>query len=228
MSQLFGMDFFNPKADQTNQVARKNDKIEHTKNTLGAPKLSDTAANYYEELKAKYKDVEFVLVDDTQTANAKEHAANVHSDKSMIVLISENEVEAMATDETTRAKNEQLISDGIAKMPSLLKQLEEADVEVKSFGMEFGPDGTISYFAVLNKSSAAQKERIEKKLEEKRTEDKHSEPKVPDKNKRLSIVSASTMEDLIKKINDILYEEKADTIMTEQEKMVGQHFDAKF
>ena len=44
----------------------------------------------------------------------------------------------------------------------------------------------------------------------------------------LTTVSASSMEELIKKIKDTLYEAKADMVMTEQEKMVGQHFDLKF
>lgn len=235
MSQLFGMDLFNLNNNRVNQANKKADKVENTKNTIGKPELSETASSYYEELKAKYGDVEFVLVDDEQTENAKEYASNIRSDKSMIVLISESEVEAMATDENTRTKNEQLITDAQAQMPGLIDQLIESGVEVKSFGIELNSDGTTSYFAVVDKSLAAQRERIEKNRTEKQEENAKNEKKVDDKKtdglrrkEDLTTVSASSMEELIKKIKDTLYEAKADMVMTEQEKMVGQHFDLKF
>lgn len=235
MSQLFGMDFSSLN-NRVNQVNKKTDKVENAKNTIGKPELSKTASSYYEELKAKYGDVEFVLVDDKHTAHAKEYASNIRSDKSMIVLISESEVEAMATDEATRNKNEQLISDGLAQMPGLMEQLKESGAEVKSFGMEFNDDGTVSYFAVLDKANAAQKERIENARAEKKAEDAKNEKAVEHSDKsqkghgkeHLTTVTASSMEELIKKLQNTVYEAKADSVMTEQEKMVGQHFDLKF
>ena len=148
----------------------------------------------------------------------------------MIVLISEDEVEQMATDGTIRAKNEKLIEDAKTQMPNLMKQLKESGAEVKSFGIEFNKDGTASYFAVVDKSLAAQKERIENNLAEKRVEKKEdAKESVPEKHVRrkenLTTVTASSMEDLIKKIKDVMYEAKADSIVTEQEKKIGQNFD---
>lgn len=234
MSQLFGMDFLNLN-NRINQVNKNTDKVENTKNTIGKPEISDTASSYYENLKAKFGDAEFVLIDDEHAASAKEYASNINTDKEMIVLISESELEAMASDEATRTKNEQLISDGLAQMPGLKEQLEESGVEVKSFGMEFNDDGTISYFAVLDKSAAAQKERIENNRAEKKAEEAKNEKKAeaekahgPQKKENLTTITASSMEELIKKIKDTMYEAKADNILTEQEKMVGQHFDLKF
>lgn len=225
MSQLFGMDFLNLN-NRINQVNKNIEKTENTRNTIGKPEISDTASSYYESLKAKFGDAEFVLIDDEHAANAKEYAANVNTDKEMIVLISESELEAMASDEATRTKNEQLISDGLAQMPGLKEQLEESGVEVKSFGMEFNDDGTLSYFAVLDKSAEAQKERIENIREEKKAEAEKA--REPQKKENLTTITASSMEELIKKIKDTMYEAKADNILTEQEKMVGQHFDLKF
>ena len=99
MSQLFGMDnilsSLNGKYD--NNVNKETAKIANGKNSIGNPKLSDTASKYYEELKAKYGDMEFVLVADDQMETAKEQSANIASDKSMLVLISESELEEMAT-----------------------------------------------------------------------------------------------------------------------------------
>lgn len=235
MSQLFGMDLFNLNSNRLNQANKKTDKIENTRNTIGKPELSEAASSYYDALKAKYGDVEFILVDDEQTANAKEYASNMQSDKNMFVLISESEVEAMAADEDVHAKNEQFIADAYAKMPGLADELEESGVEVKSFGIEISSDGTTSYFAVVDKSLAAQKERIEKKQAEKQANETKNEKSADDKKAEgsrrkedLTTVSASSLDELIKKIKDALYEAKADMVMTEQEKMVGQHFDLRF
>ena len=235
MSQLFGMDnIISSLQGNYNKVNNEVSKTANTKNTIGNPQLSETASTYYEELKAKHSDVEFVLVDDANVATAKEQSANINSNKSMIVLISEDEVEQMATDESVRTKNEQLITDAKAQMPDLIEQLKESGVEAKSIGMEFNDDGTASYFAVIDKSIAAQKERIEDKVEEKRAEKKadakeaaeeKSETRRGGRKEDLTTVTASSMDELIKKIKDTMYMAKADTVMTPQEKMVGQSFD---
>lgn len=235
MSQLFGMD--NIISTLKGNHDNKTQNITHTgaaKNTIGNPKLSETASKYYEELKSKHSDVEFVLVSEDQKANAKETASGIQSDKSIIVLISEDEVEQMAADETIRTKNEQLIADAKAQMPDLIEQLKESGVSVKSFGMEFDDNGTASYFAVIDKSMHAQKERIESNLAEKRAEKKADEKKANaekseslrgSRKEDLTTVTASSMEALIQKIQTNAYESRADYVMTAQEKMIGQGFD---
>lgn len=138
MSQLFGMDniLSSLSGKYDNNVNKETAKVANGKNSIGNPKLSDTASKYYEELKAKYGDMEFVLVADDQMETAKEQSSNIASDKSMLVLISESELEEMATNEETRSKNEKLIEDAKAQMPDMLKKLEESGTEVKSFGIE--------------------------------------------------------------------------------------------
>ena len=200
MSQLFGMD--NILSSLTGKYETKGSKetsktINGT-NSIGNPKLSDTASKYYEELKTKYSDMEFVVVSDDQIETAKSQASNIASDKSMIVIISESELEEMAVNEETRTKNEKLIEDAKAQMPDMLEKLKSSGAEVNSFGIEI-KDGILSYFAVLDKTAAAQKERIE--------------------------ASAGSLEELLKKIQDTIFESKADNIQTPQEKMIGQSFD---
>ena len=232
MSQLFGMDniLSSLTGKYENNVNKETAKVSNGKNSIGNPKLSDTASKYYEELKAKYGDMEFVLVADDQMETAKEQSSNIASDKSMIVLISESELEEMATNEETRTKNEKLIEDAKAQMPDMLEKLKESGTEVKSFGIEI-KDGTVSYFAVLDKASAAQKERIEAKQEEKLAEKKAAakedtvKAKQPSKKEDLITVSAGSIEELIKKLQSTAYEAMADNIQTPQEKMVGQSFD---
>ncbi len=236
MSQLFGMDnmLSSLTGKYENKVNKENTKTGSTKNTIGSPELSEAASSYYEELKSKYSDVEFVLVDNENADTAKEAASNIVTDKSMIVLISEDEVEQMATDETVRTQNESLIEDAKNQMPDLIEQLKESGANVKSFGIEINDDGTASYFAVVDKSMAAQKERIENNIAEKRAEKKAEakeanaeklENRRTSRKEDLTTVTSSSMEDLINKIKDVMYEAKADSVMTEQEKMIGQNFD---
>ena len=61
MSQLFGMDF-SSLVSRSEQASMKNEKVEHVKNIIGKPEVSKDAESYYEQLKAKYGDAEFVLV----------------------------------------------------------------------------------------------------------------------------------------------------------------------
>lgn len=195
MSQLFGMDFLRMQNGQAvNQMQKAPEKKnEGITNKVGNPKISDKASEYYEKLKEKYGDVEFVVVDDESSMDAKEYAANSTSDKEMFVLISESELEAMATDETVRARNEQWIADAREQMPQMAKKLEESGTKVEAFGMEFNPDGTPTYFAVTEET-----------------------------------FEASTLEELLKKLQDKALEAKSDNVLTEQEKLVGQHFDYRF
>lgn len=235
MSQLFGMDnVISSLQGNYNNVNNNTTKTANTKNTIGNPQLSETASSYYEELKSKHSDVEFVLVDDENVNSAKEQASNINSNKNMIVLISESEVEEMATDETVRAQNEKLITDAKAQMPDLLEQLKKSGTDVKSFGIEINDNGTASYFAVVDKSMAAQKERIENNLAEKRAEKKADaketaaeklEGKRTGKKEDLTTVTASSMDELIKKLQNMAYEARTNSVMTEQEKMLGQSFD---
>lgn len=190
-----------------NKVNKETAKVVNGKNSIGNPKLTDAASKYYEELKAKYGDMEFVLVADDQIETAKAQASNIASNKSMVVLISESELEEMTTNKETRAKNEKLIEDARTQMPEMLEKLKGSGMEVKSFGIEV-KDGTLSYFAVLDKSAAAQKERIEAKQEE-----------------NLVTISANSIEELIKKLQSASYEAMADNAQTPQEKMIGQSFD---
>ena len=44
-------------------------------NTVGDPKLSDKAAKYYEQLKKKYSDMDFVLVSNDSVDGAEQKAA---------------------------------------------------------------------------------------------------------------------------------------------------------
>ena len=120
--------------------------------------------------------------------------------------------------------------------------------------MIFDDNGNASFFAVVDKSLAAQKERIadkkeaaaeEKKKAQKKTQEKRAEERKADradKNKKMDsadktnskekssdadkvTVSASSWEELLKKIDNVIYESRVDSVLTKEEKAVGQSFD---
>ena len=159
------------------QAQAKQVKAEDTKNTakksnvkgktVGEPKLSDKAAKYYEDLKKKYSGMEFILVSRDQKAFAQSQAASYANPAKMVVLIDEDKIERMATDESYRKQYEGIIANAASGMSQLSKSLS-GNSSVKGYGMKVNGNGTASFFAVIDKSLAAQRKRIEKKAQEKK------------------------------------------------------------
>ena len=73
-------------------------------NTVGDPKLSDKAAKYYEQLKKKYSDMDFVLVSNDSVDGAEQKAAKYANANRTMVLIDADKIEKMAEDEDYRKK----------------------------------------------------------------------------------------------------------------------------
>lgn len=90
----------------------------------------------------------------------------------MVVLIDEDKVERMAEDENYRKQYEAIIANAASGISQLKSSLQSSGANVKGFGMQVNDGGTATYFAVLEESSAAQRERIEKKAAEKKAEKK--------------------------------------------------------
>jgi hypothetical protein len=214
--------------------------------TIGNATLSDEAAKYYEELKKKYGNMDFILVSEDQKAYAQANAASYANSSKMVVLIDEDKIERMATDENYRKQYEAIISNAASGVSQLKTSIESSGLssQVKGYGMQVNDGGTASFFAVLKKSSADQKARIEKKAEEKKAEKKEAEKKAEKKEKeeRLEkareadddtavddedtvIITANSIEELIQKINDYSMEERSNNVLTDYEKTIGQNID---
>ena len=96
-------------------------------------------------------------------------------------------------------------------------------------------------FAVLKKSSADQKARIEKKMQQNRADRKAAEKKEAKKKaeERLKekqtaeadeegntiTFSADSVEELLQKINDYSFDNRSNEVQTEYEKQLGQNID---
>ena len=221
------------------------DRVENGKNTkrtvpgrtIGAPQLSEKAASYYQELKKKYSNMEFILVSEDQKEQAKAQAGSYANANKMVVLIDEAKVERMAEDEAYRKQYEGIIANAASGMSQLSDRLKTSGASVKGFGMQVNDDGTASYFAVLDKMNDAQKNRMEKaaekkkaqkkaqkKAEQKRAEKKAKEEKIK-QDQQEEVITASSMEDLIRKIQDWVQVKKSDAVQTEEEKKLGRSFD---
>lgn len=145
--------------------------------TIGEPKLSEKAQKYYDQLKKKYGNYDFILVSEDQKENAKANASKYANSFKTVVLIDEAKIEKMATDEKFRKQYEGILSGASSKLQQMKADMEKSGANVKGFGMQVNDNGTASYFAVLKKSSADQKERIEKKALQKKTDRKAEKKK---------------------------------------------------
>lgn len=218
-------------------------KVAVSGQTIGEPKLSEKAAKYYDKLRKQYGNMDFILVSNDMKEIAKSQAGRYANANRMVVLIDEEKIERMAEDENYRKQYEGIISSAAARMPQLASSLQSKNV--KSFGMQVNDNGTTSFFAVMDKSFASQRKRIEqmrdkkaadkkaaaKKDAKKAAEEKRAE-QIEEKRKadRLEdedtiTVTASSIDELLRKIDDVIYSGMSDNVWTEQEKMVGQSFD---
>lgn len=212
--------------------------------TIGEPTLSDEAKKYYEELKQKYSNMDFILVSRDMKDKAQAQAAMYANPAKMVVLIDEDKIERMATDEAYRKKYEAIISGATNQLNQMKTSLSSTGANILGFGMQINDTGLPSFFAVLKKSAAAQTERIEKKAEERRAEKKEAKEKaqkeaneeriekkraeknhVRDKEDDTITITANSIEELAKKITDCIFAERANMLLTHAESKLGRCID---
>lgn len=234
-------------AENTKKTQEKEEqnikKVPVSGKTIGEPKLSEKAAKYYDKLRKQYGNMDFILVSSDMKEIAKSQAGRYANANRMVVLIDEEKIERMAEDENYRKQYESIISNAAVRMPQLASSLQSKNV--KTFGMQVNSNGTASFFAVMDKSFAAQRKRIAqmrdkkaadqkaaaKKDAKKAAEDKRAD-QIEEKRKASRTedsdtitVTASSIDELLRKIDDVIYSGMSDNVWTEQEKMVGQGFD---
>lgn len=210
--------------------------------TVGNVNLSDEAKKYYEELRKKYHNMEFVLVSEDEKENVKSNAASYAKNGKLVVLVDEAKIERMATDASYRAQIEGLIEKSSQSFSAFADSVSATGANVKGYGMQVNDDGTTSFFAVLEKSSEAQAKRIaEKRAEnqakkkadakkaskekfEERIEKSRESKKESDSSNEIKI-TANSFEELLMKIQDHVQLEKSDSVISEAEKSLGQNID---
>lgn len=225
-------------AAQSTAAAQVKDSTKVTMNRgqkeIGEPKLSKKAQKYYDQLKKKFSNMDFILVSADMKEEAEANAGKYGSNKSLIVLIDDEKIEKMAEDAQYREKYEKVLRGATTQFAQMKQDLGSNADNVKAFGMKVNDNGTASYFAVIDKSLATQKKRIEEKAEKNREDKKKAEQqerkdkldgKYSDSAKDEVTVTASSWDELLKKINDTIGEWYGNSVRTQEESWVGQQFD---
>ena len=223
--------------------------------TVGTPELSEKAKEYYDELKKKYSQYDFILVSADQKTNAQANASKYANNIKTVVLIDEEKIERMASDEKYRKQYESILNNAQYSLSKLKNGVEKSGANVQGYGIKVNDGGTLSFFAVLKRSSAEQKARIERKraenkeekrATEKKTAEKRAEEKIAEKKaaaKKMEedstakntekndgktvTIMANSIEELIDKIGEYSQNEILDSVLTDAEKTLGQHIDFK-
>lgn len=170
------------------------------------PVLSSRAKQLLKELQKKYANMEFTVASYDTEEEARSYLSGGMKEYS--VLIDPDELEKMASDKNVKDKYLGMLEDATGKLADMKEQLGSQKDEVTHMGVSIGKDGTMSFFADLEKLSEKQRERIEQKREEKREENASSG------NVKRTRVYADSAEDLLKKIKQVdwskIKEEKAE------------------
>ena len=195
-----------------------------------APELSKAAQKLLKELQKNYKNMDFIVADyetDEEAASLLSRGTGEYS-----ALLSTDELEKMAADESVKEKNLNILDNAVSKLDEMKTKLGDQADEVTRVGIAFGDDGEVSFFAELEKNSEKQRERIdrqrEESREEKRTEAKEARSTETDQYRALSrsaekrtTVFAPTVEALAEKISQVDWSR----IKEEQTNPTGQRFD---
>ena len=225
--------------------------------TIGNVELSDTVKSYLDKLKSKFHNMEFITVSKDMKAQVQQNAAAYGNANKMVVLIDEEKLERMATDENFRNKYEGIIASSQTKMLQAKMGLTSSGANIKNFGMSVDSNGKENFFATVGNSLDQQKKRIEKKAAEKKAEkakekkhaekeareerlqkakDKKAESNKSDSDKNVvdeaeteeyAMFEADSMEELISKVQTYSYNASSSKVMTDSERTVGTTIDFK-
>ena len=252
------------KAQGSEKMQSTEKKSNVTGKTIGEPKLSDKAAKYYEQLKAKYGNYDFILVSEDQKQNAEANIGKYVNKDRTVVLINEEKIEKMATDESYRKKYENILTGAQSQLQQMATQLKNTP-GLKGFGIKVNDNGAASFIAAVDKNAtmaakaqkkrqakAAEKKATEKKKAAKKQEEQRAEKRKEEKRTQserldairggrvddetddsydyeedIEIVSASSIEELVKKVQNVTYAAMSDNVRTDAERALGGHIDFK-
>ena len=214
----------NSTTEKTAQKKADSVKKEQTAgvNANKQPQLSDRAKALLEELKKKYTDMDFMVAEYETEEEASEYLSR--GTKAFSVLIDPKTLEEMATDEEVKEKYLQVMEDSRTQLSDMIEELDdEEEQQIKRVGVSIDRDGTVSYFAELEKTNAKQQERIEKSREEKAEKEKKAEKnekaekqeealqKAASDKRKKAFVEADSIEELLEKIRSFNWDEVQET-----------------
>lgn len=180
--------------------------------------LSSEAKDVLKELQQKYGNMDFIIADCSTDEEAAEYLSR--GTKEYSVLLSAEELEKMAKDESVKEDYMDKIESARDQLADIRSQLGEAGETVKKLGVKFEDDGTTSLFASLEKAGDAQRERIEEAKAAKQADKVAEKNAASQKVKRTSVTAKST-EELLEEIRSVDW----DQIKEEEIPAAGGRFD---
>ena len=206
--------------------------------SIGETGLSKRAQTLLEKLRKTYGDMDFMVADFEKGDNAKEILSR--GTKEVSVIFSSSELEKMASDEKYEQEYMERVQGALRMSEQINKEFgftsafgeKSGNGEINKIGISFNSDGTTSFFAELEKSSARQREHIEKVREEKRAATKEQGKKAEkeklenrylreDTGVKRTTVQADSMEVLLEKIRGVDW----DSVKAENRPQSGGRFD---
>ena len=197
--------------------------------SIGESGLSQKAQALLEKLRKTYGDMDFMVADFDKGDNAKEILSRGTKDVS--VIFSSSELEKMASDGKYEQEYMSQVQGALRMSERINREFGFTSVSgqknggagINRIGISFNSDGTTSLFAELEKSSARQRERIEKAREEKRAERKEKQDSYQRGNAgvKRTTVRADSMEELLEKIRGVDW----DSVKEEYKPQSGGRFD---
>lgn len=223
---------------------------------IGDVELSEKAKDYYDKLKSKFHGMDFILVSKDKKAQVAANASSYGNANKPVVLIDEEKLERMATDEAFRKKYEGIIAMSQTKLQEAKNGLVSSGANVKNFGMSVASDGKTSFFATVESANSAQTKALEKrqaakkeaKAKEKKKAEKEAREERIEKSreakksrevdrtksddaaydeKEYLVFSADSVEDLIGMVSKYAYDQSARNVRAESESKIGQNIDFK-
>ena len=214
-----------------NNSTDKTDKMNKSEKTEAKVELSKGAKALLEELKKKYGNMDFMVAN----YDSEEEAADILSrgTKEFSILIEPEMLEKMAANEEYKAEQLATLEEATGNLQKMSGQLGDKADDVKRLGVSIGSDGTVTYFAELEKMSEKQRERIEKsradkkeaeaekaKKEEKAERLEKEDTPYGDKRKK-TLLKSDSSEGLLEMIRNLNW----DNVKAEQVETTGGKFD---
>lgn len=176
----------NRQAKETKAPDKSKEAAKSSSSTqLKAPELSEKAQAVLDRLKEKYKNMDFMVADFTTDEEAQDILSR--GTKEFSAVLTPEELEKMAEDEEYEKANMDKIDQAMEAAKSIAEKLEEEGEEgvTARVGVSFNADGTMSFFAELEKAgerqAAAIKEAREARAEARKEEAKEAKEKIEEK-----------------------------------------------
>lgn len=202
--------------------------------SIGEAGLSKGAQALLEKLRKSYSDMDFMVADFDKGDNAKDIL--LRGTKEVSVIFSSSELEKMASDEKYEKEYMERVQGALRMSEQINREFgftsafgeKSGNSEINKIGISFNSDGTTSFFAELEKSSARQREHIEKVREEKRAARKEQEKERlenrylrEDTGVKRTVIQAGSMEELLEKIRSVDW----NSVKAENRPQSGGRFD---